>query len=343
MPPPLRLPHGSWLATSTRGGAHAPRVTPKSTPNHHPSSRRAFVASPSRPLSPPSPSPSTDSHPSSSSPHFTTVSPDEVSHFNALASSWWDPHGPSRILHLMNPLRHDFIRSCRASVSSSSSEEQPTTSGITYLDVGCGGGIFAESAARLRDTSRVTGIDPSGAVIGVARSHARRDPALMRGGKLRYVQTSIEGLSEATKTTPGEATTYDVVTVFEVIEHVAAPAAFLDRCAPLVRPGGWLVLSTMARTWAAWLTTVLVAEDLLRVVPRGTHDWRKYLDERELREYFLNRRQQGGGGGGSGGGYYWTEPRCMGVVYVPGLGWKVVPGSEKIGNYFFAVRRALDS
>ncbi|CAJ2505002.1 Uu.00g123960.m01.CDS01 [Anthostomella pinea] len=253
---------------------------------------------------------------------FTTVSPDEVSHFNALASSWWDPQGPSRILHLMNPLRHDFIRSCRASVLD---DPPPPSTGLKYLDVGCGGGIFAESAARLPSTASVTAIDPSPEVLSVAKAHARRDPALAE--KLSYANTSIEQLP--LPQTPQE--TFDVVSVFEVIEHVSYPAEFLDRCTPFVKPGGWLVLSTIARTWTSWLTTNIMAEDVLRIVPRGTHDWRKYINEEEMRRHFLQKRTG------------WAEPRCMGVIYIPGFGWKEVSGSEKFGNYFFAVRRVAES
>ncbi|KAI0477327.1 3-demethylubiquinone-9 3-O-methyltransferase [Xylariaceae sp. FL0804] len=279
----------------------------------------------------------------SSDPAFTTVSPDEVSHFNALASSWWDPQGPSRILHLMNPLRHDFIRYCRGSVLD---DAPPAAAGLRYLDVGCGGGIFAESAARLPSTADVTAIDPSPEVVAVARAHARRDPVLLgttsgsgsgSGGKLTYVNAAIEHLPRPA--TPAAA--FDVVTVFEVVEHVASPAAFLDRCAPFVRPGGWLVLSTIARTWASWLTTNVLAEDVLRIVPRGTHDWRKYINEAELRAHFLGHGGAGSGGSGAAAGR-WTDARCMGVVYVPGLGWREVPGSEKLGNYFFAVRKAAE-
>ncbi|KAI0839734.1 ubiquinone biosynthesis O-methyltransferase [Hypoxylon sp. FL0890] len=266
-----------------------------------------------------SPSPSNSTSPDSA---YTSVSPDEVSHFNALASSWWDPQGPSRILHLMNPLRHDFIRSCRSSVLD---DPSPPSTGLKYLDIGCGGGIFAESAARLPTTASVTAIDPSSEVLSVAKTHAKRDPALR--SKLNYINTSIEQLP--VPSTPQEG--YDVVSIFEVIEHVSNPAQFLDRCTPFVKPGGWLVLSTIARTWMSWLTTNVVAEDLLRIVPRGTHDWRKYINEEELRTHFLQKRTG------------WAEPRCMGVIYVPGLGWKEVKGSEKVGNYFFGVRRITES
>ncbi|KAI1498118.1 S-adenosyl-L-methionine-dependent methyltransferase [Biscogniauxia marginata] len=341
MPPPLRL-NGSLLAQPFRGGAGAPHVSGKHTRMpRHPSSRRSFSVSTPRPLSS-SPTSNSNSTSSSSSSTFTSVSPDEISHFDGLASSWWDPQGPSRILHLMNPLRHDFIRRCRASVAPEPAaaagqhqhQQQPK---LRYLDIGCGGGIFAESAARLPTTLSVTAIDPSASVLAVARSHARRDPSLR--GKLTYAHASIEDLPPPPTTTTATATTgwdgtFDVVSVFEVIEHVSSPARFLDRCAPFVRPGGWLVLSTIARTWASWLTTNVVAEDLLRIVPRGTHDWRKYVNEDELRDYFLR------GGGPTARPGYWAEPRCMGVVYVPGLGWREVSGSEKIGNYFFAVRRA---
>ncbi|KAK7992088.1 ubiquinone biosynthesis O-methyltransferase [Apiospora saccharicola] len=276
-------------------------------------------------------SPSDNAHQSTSDPNFTTVSPDEVSHFNALASSWWDPHGPSRILHLMNPLRHDFIRMCRNSVL-----DAPSNTGLTYLDIGCGGGIFAESAARLPGTKSVTAIDPSPEVLNIARGHARRDPSLRY--KLQYLNTPIEQLTKTLHSQQPQAAQqqpqqpqYDVVSVFEVLEHVSNPAQFLDQCAPFVKPGGWLVMSTIARTWLSWFTTNLMAEDVLRIVPRGTHDWQKYVNEEELQSHFMAGR--------SG---QWAEPRCMGVIYIPGVGWREVLGSEKVGNYFFAVRKTAE-
>lgn len=259
---------------------------------------------------------------------FSSVNPDEVSHFDALAGEWWDPRGSSRLLHLMNPLRHDFIRSCRG-FAGGDGDDAPGS--VSYLDIGCGGGIFAESAARLPTTRHVTAIDPTPSVLAVARTHARKDPSL--AGRLVYRQGSVEELSPPPRRDDddgdgdanGDGRRYDVVTLFEVLEHVDEPAAFLARVRPLVRPGGWLVMSTIARTWASWLTTKLVAEDLLGVVPRGTHDWNKYINEEELRRHLLAMG--------------WECPRVMGVVYVPGLGWKEVRGSERVGNYFLGVRR----
>lgn len=249
---------------------------------------------------------------------FSSVNPNEVEHFNALAADWWSPHGSSRLLHLMNPLRHDFIRACLATSEPTTtpleSDKEPKK--LRYLDIGCGGGIFAESAARLATTAHVTAIDPTPSVLAVAKAHAKRDPALR--GKLDYQLTSIEKLAVP-------ATPYDIVSLFEVIEHIDDPGAFLDRVRPFVRPGGWLVMSTIARTWTSWFTTNLVAEDILRIVPPGTHDWNKYINEEELRGFFAGKG--------------WNSPKVMGVVYVPGLGWKEVSGSEKVGNYFFAVRR----
>lgn len=213
----------------------------------------------------------------------------------------------------MNPLRHDFINGCL-----NSQLDQPKTDALSYLDIGCGGGIFAESAARLHSTQSVTAIDPTPQCVAVAKGHARKDPAL--SSKLIYKQSSIEQLD-----IPKDG--YDIVSVFEVIEHIDQPAAFLEKVQPFVKPGGWLVMSTIARTCMSWLTTNLMAEDVLRIVPKGTHDWNKYINENELRAYFAGKG--------------WNSPRVMGVVYVPGLGWKEVSGSEKVGNYFFAVRRDL--
>lgn len=224
----------------------------------------------------------------------------------------------------MNPLRHDFIRDCHASQS----DAEPTPPSqeprrLRYLDIGCGGGIFAESAARLSSTASVTAIDPSPDVLGVARAHASRDPALRpETGRLNYLNTTIEALP----TPQSSEEQFDVVSVFEVVEHVDTPAAFLDRCGAFVKPGGWLVLSTIARTWTSWFVTNVMAEDVLRMVPRGTHDWNKYINDDELSGHFAKKAG-------------WNSPRVMGVIYVPGLGWKEVGGSEKVGNYFFGIRK----
>ncbi|KAL7276023.1 Hexaprenyldihydroxybenzoate methyltransferase, mitochondrial [Rhizina undulata] len=273
----------------------------------------------------------------------SSVDPTEISHFNALASTWWDPHGSSRLLHLMNPLRLQFLQSCllRGSPITQSLEarlEQGAdevaavvgreTKGLRYLDVGCGGGILAESLARLENTRSVVGVDPSSEVLAVAKEHMRQDPGLE--GRLRYVNTTIEGLGEVLGK-EGLEGKFDVVTLMEVIEHVPRPSEFLTNCMTHVKPGGWLLLSTIARTWTSYLTTKLVAEDILGIVPRGTHDWNKYINYEELREFFAKQKGWGGEDG--------KDMVVMGCVYVPGAGWMEVTGGEKVGNYFFGVRK----
>ena len=252
----------------------------------------------------------------------SSVNAAELSHFNNLASTWWDPYGPSRLLHQMNPLRHDFVSSCF--------ESQPDPSSSShrrYLDVGCGGGIFAESAARLPQTKGVVAIDPSNEVISIAKAHARHDPLFLEQGRLEYQNKTIEDLP--VPRIPEEQ--FDVVSLFEVIEHINRPAPFISSCLPFVKPGGWLVLSTIARTWTSWLTTNVVAEEVVRLVPRGTHDWSKYINEQELRTFFRGKDGWGRYGG----------PKAQGCMYVPSIGWIMVPGGENWGNYFFGVRKDL--
>ena len=119
----------------------------------------------------------------------------------------------------------------------------------------------------------------------------------------------------------------DILALWEVIEHVEFPSKFLNHCGRFVKPGGWIVGSTIARSWTSFVTTKLVAEDLLRIVPRGTHEWGKYINPEELRGWFGKRNGE------------WEDFRVEGCVYVPGFGWKIVNGSEDYGNYFFGVRR----
>lgn len=219
----------------------------------------------------------------------------------------------------MNPKRHQFIKQCIASQA----DVPPAGQKLHYLDIGCGGGIFAESAARLADTASVTAIDPSPEVFKVAEAHKRRDPMLCQAGKLKYLNVGIEQLPKDETTKDG----YDIVSIFEVVEHVTNPSQFLQNVLPHVKPGGWLIMSTIARTWTSWLVTNVVAEDMLGIVPKGTHDWNKYINEKELRSWFAKRQD-------------WKSPRAMGVLYVPGLGWKDVPRGEEWGNYFFGIRKS---
>ncbi|KAJ5619735.1 hypothetical protein N7510_003719 [Penicillium lagena] len=311
--------------------------------------------------------------------HSTTssVSASELTHFSALASSWWDPMGPSRILHLMNPLRHEFIASCLA--DSDPSPSSPAKADLHYLDIGCGGGIFAESLARTipvnphaaaptpTRAASITAIDPSTNLIQIARDHARMDPAVdahLRSGKFKYLNTTLEDVLATTassstsspSSSPSPPTTstppkqYDVVTLFEVLEHIdpqtSTPLTFLTNCLRALKPGGWLIGSTISRTLPSFLLNQVIAEAPwpIGVVPRGTHEWSKFVNPPEVRAWLQEGLMRGGDGVAGRGGQgllEGTQWRCIGAVYVPGLGWKMVPGSEDWGNYFWAIRKGV--
>ncbi|KAK5174055.1 Hexaprenyldihydroxybenzoate methyltransferase, mitochondrial [Saxophila tyrrhenica] len=280
---------------------------------------RRVLAAPAASLRPFSTSRPVNQEPTSS------VNETEVSHFNALASSWWDPHGSSRLLHLMNPLRHDFIARCRATTTKDAKEK------LHYLDIGCGGGIFAESAARRSHTASVAAIDPTPSVIAVARKHQRLDPLLLEPGRLEYKQIPLEHLPVPSSPEQG----YDIITLFEVLEHIRRPSALLASALPYLKPGGWIIGSTIARTNISWFTTKLMAEDVLGIVPRGTHEWGQYIMPNELFQWAKIQKELEVEQDGRG----WM---VQGVMYVPGLGWKEVGGSEEWGNYFFGVRRKIE-
>jgi 2-polyprenyl-6-hydroxyphenyl methylase/3-demethylubiquinone-9 3-methyltransferase len=184
-----------------------------------------------------------------------TVSPDEVRKFDRLASRWWDPNGPMRPLHRMNPARVTWI-------------EGLTGASARILDVGCGAGLAAEALAR--HGHDVLGIDAAGAAIEAARAHAEG-----KGLRLSYRSCVAEDLV-------AEGWHFPVITALEVIEHVPDPAGFVRVLAALLEPDGLLVLSTLNRTRRSWVTAKLGAEYLLRMLPVGTHDWRQFITPAEL-------------------------------------------------------------
>lgn len=200
--------------------------------------------------------------------HLMTTDADEVSRFDALAADWWQPDGPLRPLHLMNPTRIAWIRdqACRH-FGRTPTARQPLA-GLRVLDVGCGGGLVCEPLARLG--ALVTGIDPAPRNIAVAREHAART-----GLDIDYRQATAEDLVVRRET-------FDCVLALEVIEHVADRQQFADELAALTGPGGLLVLSTLSRTLASLLQGILLAEYVLGWLPPGTHDWRRFLRPSEL-------------------------------------------------------------
>lgn len=201
-------------------------------------------------------------------PQAATVDSAEIAHFNAMAADWWDPAGKFRPLHQMNPLRIGYARDRICARTGRDPLAPKPLAGLAILDIGCGGGLLSEPMARLG--ARVTGVDAGAEAIGVARAHAAD-----AGLDIDYRHGTAEELAAS-------GARFDVVLALEIVEHVADVDAFCQALATLLKPGGTLVMSTLNRTRRAWAFAILGAEHLLRIVPRGTHDWRKFLKPHEL-------------------------------------------------------------
>lgn len=192
------------------------------------------------------------------SPFSRNVDRDEIAKFEAVASRWWDPEGEFKPLHRINPLRLGYI--C---------ERADGLFGKTVLDVGCGGGILSESMAQ--EGACVTGLDMGAEPLEVAHLHA-----LESGINVEYVQRTVEEHADR------YPVTYDVVTCMEMLEHVPDPQSVVRACAALVKPGGHVFFSTLNRNAKSWLLAVIGAEYVLHMVPKGTHDAKKFIRPSEL-------------------------------------------------------------
>ena len=214
----------------------------------------------------------TSNDPSSTEPRTTapasSADPREIEKFSALAEDWWDPDGKFRPLHRLNPTRLAFIRDRVAGHYGRDALAKEPLAGLSMVDVGCGGGLLSEPLARLG--ARVTGLDASAQNIQTASEHA----ALMRT-EVEYRHATAEALA-------AEDRTFDVVVCLEVVEHVVKRDAFLATLAKLTKPGGALVMSTINRTPKAFLLAIVGAEYVLRWIPRGSHDWRRFVRPSEL-------------------------------------------------------------
>jgi 2-polyprenyl-6-hydroxyphenyl methylase/3-demethylubiquinone-9 3-methyltransferase len=198
----------------------------------------------------------------------TTVDPAEVAKFEAMAAEWWDPEGKFRPLHMLNPCRLDYICAQIAAEFDRDLAADRPFAGLRLLDIGCGGGLLSEPMARLG--AEVVGADAAERNIPVARLHAEQS-----GLVIDYRHTTAEALAEA-----GEV--FDVVLNMEVVEHVADPAAYLAACQRLLKPGGLMVLSTINRNAKSFALAIVGAEYVMRWLPKGTHDWQKFLTPDEL-------------------------------------------------------------
>jgi len=201
-------------------------------------------------------------------PAASTVDPAEIERFARLAEEWWDPRGKFAPLHHLNPVRLGFIRDRAAAHWQRDPLGEAPLRGLSLIDIGCGGGLICEPMARLG--AQVTGIDAADRNIATARLHADGQELT-----IDYRETTAEALAES-------GVRFDVVLALEIVEHVADVDLFLQSIGRLAKPGGLVFLSTLNRTAKAWALAVAGAEYVLRWLPRGTHDWRKFLKPSEL-------------------------------------------------------------
>ena len=198
----------------------------------------------------------------------TTIDPGEIEKFQAMAAEWWTPEGKFKPLHMLNPCRLDYITAqIAAEFERDLAADQPFQ-WLRILDIGCGGGLLSEPMARLGAT--VVGADAAARNIPVARIHAEE-----QGLQIDYRHTSAEALAEA-----GEV--FDIVLNMEVVEHVADPQTYLNACHQLLRPGGLMVCSTLNRNPKSYVMAIIGAEYVMRWLPKGTHEWSKFITPEEL-------------------------------------------------------------
>lgn len=199
----------------------------------------------------------------------TTINPDEIAKFSAMADEWWDPSGKFKPLHKFNPVRLGYIREHAIGHFGKDGTTRRPLEGLRFLDIGCGGGLLSEPMARLG--AEVVGIDPAERNVRTAQVHAERS-----GLPIDYRATTAEDLAAA-----GEQ--FDVVLNMEVVEHVDNVPLYMKSCAALVKPGGLMFLATINRTPRAFALAIVGAEYVLRWLPRGTHEYSKFLTPDEVK------------------------------------------------------------
>lgn len=244
-------------------------------------------------------------------PHSSpTLDREEVARFAKLGSEWWDPNGPFKPLHRINPVRLTYIRDQLCRAFGRDPKQGKSLEGLSLLDIGCGGGLVCEPLARLG--AHVTGIDPGAENIAAAKAHAEA-----AGLTIDYEVATAEKLAARPKS-------YDAVLLLEVVEHVPDVPKFLKAVAPLVRPNGVMILSTLNRTLKAYALAIVGAEYILRWLPIGTHQWERFVTPAELRAAL------------SGAGL--TLTGTTGMIYDPFADeWRL--GRDTDVNYFATARR----
>ena len=200
----------------------------------------------------------------------STIDPGEVAKFEAMAAEWWDPNGKFKPLHMLNPCRLDYITSQIAAEFDRDLSQDAPFKGLRILDIGCGGGLLSEPMARLG--AEVVGADAAPRNIPVAQVHAEQS-----GLAIDYRHTTAEDLAAA-----GEQ--FDAVLNMEVVEHVADPLAYLTACQQLLKPGGIQICSTINRNPKSFAMAIVGAEYVMRWLPKGTHEWSKFITPDELFE-----------------------------------------------------------
>ena len=202
-----------------------------------------------------------------------TVDPAEIAKFSKLSAEWWDPKGKMAPLHKINPLRLTYIRDAACRKFERNVKSLNCLSGLRMLDIGCGAGLLCEPFTRLG--AQVIGVDASASNIAAAKLHADKGHL-----SIDYRCTTIEEMDVRER--------FDIVLAMEVVEHVADVGLFLDRCAAMLKPGGIMVVSTLNRNLKSFALAIVGAEYVLRWLPRGTHQWNKFVTPEELTRHLMN-------------------------------------------------------